>query len=174
MAYMSASTSGRGTNARVFWPATAAVVVIDVATKYLAHTALLPSHLPRDVVGDVVRLTLIYNPGAAVGLNVGPHSRWIFLALTVGALVILGRLYRETKPGESWHALALGLISGGAVGNLINRLWSPRGVVDFIDIGIGTSRWPTFNVADIGVSVGASLLAWVLWRRDRRTQEARR
>ncbi|MDQ6829695.1 MAG: signal peptidase II [Gemmatimonadota bacterium] len=55
---------------------------------------------------------------------------------------------------------------GGAVGNLINRILSARGVVDFLDLGSGTARWPTFNVADIGVSVGAVLLAWVLWREE--------
>ena len=155
-----------GTNARVFWPATALIVVLDVVTKYFAHTRLLPVHLPRDIVGDFVRLTLVYNPGAAFGLNVGPASRWIFLALTVGALFVLGRLYMETHSGDRTRALALGLVCGGALGNLINRIWSARGVVDFIDIGVGDWRWPTFNVADIGVSVGAVLLAWVFWRED--------
>lgn len=156
----------RGTNARAFWPATALIVVLDVVTKYLAHTRLLPAHLPRDIVGDLVRLTLGYNPGAAFGLNLGPASRWIFLALTVAALFVLGRLYWETHSGDRTRALALGLVCGGAIGNLINRIWSARGVVDFIDVGVGDWRWPTFNVADIGVSVGAVLLAWVLWRED--------
>ena len=55
---------------------------------------------------------------------------------------------------------------GGAVGNLIDRLRSPIGVVDFLDIGFGDWRWPTFNVADMAVSVGAFLLAWVLWGED--------
>jgi signal peptidase II len=49
---------------------------------------------------------------------------------------------------------------------LIDRLRSAQGVVDFIDVGIGAHRWPTFNVADMGVSVGAVLLAWVLWQED--------
>ena len=52
---------------------------------------------------------------------------------------------------------------GGAIGNLIDRIRSPAGVVDFIDVGVGDLRWPTFNVADMAVSVGAFLLAWVLW-----------
>jgi signal peptidase II len=63
--------------------------------------------------------------------------------------------------------LALSLVSAGAVGNLIDRLRSARGVVDFIDIGTATWRWPTFNVADIAVTTGAVLLAVVLWREDR-------
>lgn len=161
------------TKSRLFWTATGLFVALDVVTKYLAHTLLLPEHVPRDIVGDIVRLTLVYNPGAAFGFHLGSASRWIFLALTVGALFILGRLYRETQPGDRIRALALGLVCGGAIGNLINRIWSARGVVDFLDVGVGARRWPTFNVADIGVSIGACLLAWVLWREDRVADKAR-
>jgi signal peptidase II len=63
--------------------------------------------------------------------------------------------------------MALGLVCGGAVGNLIDRIRSPAGVVDFVDVGVGDLRWPTFNVADMAVSVGAFLLAWVLWGEER-------
>jgi signal peptidase II len=58
------------------------------------------------------------------------------------------------------------------VGNLIDRVRSIFGVVDFLDIGIGDSRWPTFNVADMAVSIGAAMLAWVLWQEDRATMAA--
>lgn len=164
---------GGTSKAHLFWPATVFIVALDVVTKYLAHTLLLPAHLPREMVGDGVRLTLTYNPGAAFGLHLGPASRWIFFALTVGALFFSGRLYRHTRPNDRVRALALGLICGGAFGNLINRIWSARGVVDFIDVGVGDWRWPTFNVADVGVSVGAFLLASVLWGEDRREAAAR-
>jgi signal peptidase II len=83
--------------------------------------------------------------------------------LTIGALFILGRLYRATRDGDLVRALAIALVCAGAVGNLIDRIRSPLGVVDFIDVGIGDTRWPTFNVADMAVSIGAFLLAWVLW-----------
>jgi signal peptidase II len=59
-------------------------------------------------------------------------------------------------------------VAGGAAGNLVDRIRSPRGVVDFLDIGIGTLRWPTFNVADIAVSCGAVALAISLWIEDSR------
>jgi signal peptidase II len=163
----------RADSARVFWPVLLAVILADVVTKYVAHTRLVPPHVARDLLGDTLRLTLTYNPGAAFGLNVGAYSRWIFLLLTAAALVILGRLYRDTSPHDRWRALALGLVCGGAMGNLINRLWSARGVVDFIDFGLGRWRWPTFNIADIGVSVGALLLAWVLWDEERRLESDR-
>jgi signal peptidase II len=76
-------------------------------------------------------------------------------------------LYQATRQGDFVRTLAIGLVCGGAVGNLIDRIRSPRGVVDFIDVGVGDFRWPTFNVADMAVSVGAFLLAWVLWGEER-------
>lgn len=144
------------------------VAVVDVITKELARTRLVPEHVPREVIGDLMRLTLAYNPGAAFGLNVGSYSRPFFTVLTVGALWILFALYKSTVNGDRIRVAAIGLVIGGALGNLINRLWSERGIVDFLDVGLGSSRWPTFNVADVGVSVGAFLLAWVLWREDRK------
>jgi signal peptidase II len=89
------------------------------------------------------------------------------MALTVAAAVILTRMYQTTAEGDTIKVTSLGMILGGAIGNLIDRIRSGQGVVDFIDVGIGDMRWPTFNVADIGVSCGALLLAWVLWREDR-------
>ena len=68
--------------------------------------------------------------------------------------------------GDRIRVLALALVCGGALGNLVDRVKSGRGVVDFIDVGIGAMRWPTFNVADMAVSCGAVLLAIVLWRED--------
>ena len=142
------------------------VAVLDVLTKEIARTRLLPEHVPREMIGDFFRLTLVYNPGAAFGLNVGGYSRPIFTLLTIGALWILLRLYVSTAEGDRIRVAALGLVVGGALGNLINRLWSERGVVDFLDVGFGSSRWPTFNFADVGVSIGAVLLSYVLWGED--------
>jgi signal peptidase II len=121
-----------------------------------------------------VRLTLVHNPGAAFGLHLGQYSRWIFMALTAGALFILGRLYRSTRDGDLLRTLAIALVCGGALGNLIDRIRSAAGVVDFIDVGIGDMRWPTFNVADMAVSIGAFLLAWVLWGDEHADQPADR
>ncbi|HWE43274.1 MAG TPA: signal peptidase II, partial [Gemmatimonadaceae bacterium] len=154
-------------NGFLFWPVAVVVVLIDVVTKAIAAATLIPALIPHPVIGDVARLTLVYNKGAAFGLHVGAYSRPIFAVLTVGALAILWRLYRATAPGDWRRVLALSLVSAGAVGNLIDRLRSARGVVDFIDIGTATWRWPTFNVADIAVTTGAVLLAIVLWREDR-------
>ena len=154
-------------NRALFWSVIAGVVVSDVITKYIAYTSLRSAPFPREVIGETVRFWLVFNRGAAFGLNVGEYSRWVFLVLTIGALFILSQLYRQTRPGDRLRTLALSLVCGGAVGNLIDRIRWDRGVVDFIDVGIGTMRWPTFNIADMAVSTGAFMLAWVLWGEDR-------
>jgi len=152
--------------ATLFWPIIAVVVVLDVITKAVAVQTLVPQRIPREVFGDFVRLTLVYNRGAAFGLHLGPYSRLIFLVLTVAALIILYRLYRDTRTDDRVRTVAIALVCAGAVGNLIDRVRSSMGVVDFLDIGVGDLRWPTFNVADIAVSIGAFLLAWALWGED--------
>ena len=154
-------------NATIFWPVIAVVATLDVVTKGMAERLLAPQRIPHDVAGAWLRLTLVYNPGAAFGLNLGAQSRWIFTGLTLVALVILGRLFLATARGDVPRTMALALVCAGAVGNLLDRLRSDMGVIDFLDVGIGDARWPTFNVADMAVSVGAVLLAWVLWQEDR-------
>ena len=153
-------------NTPLFWSVLALVVIADVITKAIAVYALVPQRIPHQLFGDSIRFTLVYNPGAAFGLHLGTYSRWIFMVLTIGALFILGRLYRSTRDGDLVRTLAIALVCAGAVGNLIDRVRSAQGVVDFIDVGIGDARWPTFNVADMAVSIGAFLLAWVLWGED--------
>ncbi len=153
-------------NALIYWPIMIVVVVSDVITKAIAVATLSPAGVPSPVIGEWLRWTLVYNPGAAFGLYLGGYSRWIFLTLSVVAMVILWRMYRDTESGNVRRTLALALVSSGALGNLIDRVRHEYGVVDFIDVGIGASRWPTFNIADMAVSCGALLLAWVLWNED--------
>ena len=144
----------------------AVVVVLDAFTKMLAVDRLTPAYLPHAMWGEWVRLTLVYNQGAAFGLHLGAYSRWIFMTLTVVALVVMWRLYRRSPGDATWRTWALALVSGGATGNLIDRVRNARGVVDFLDVGVGAWRWPTFNVADIAVSSGAIILAVVLWNEE--------
>ncbi len=156
-----------------FWAVVAPVVVLDIVTKWLAVDFLVPQRLPHEVIGQTVRLTLVYNPGAAFGLHVGPASRWVFMILTVAALFILGRLYLATRADDRLRLTSVAMVCAGAIGNLIDRVRSPLGVVDFIDVGIGDARWPTFNMADVAVSTGAFLLAWVLWNEEARERAQR-
>jgi signal peptidase II len=164
-------------SARLFWGTAATVIAIDLITKLLAERYLLPRYVPHRIIGDVVRFTLAYNPGAAFSMSLGENSRYIFGAFALIALFVLWRLYRLSGPakraGDRLRILALGLAWGGAAGNLIDRIRSPHGVVDFIDVGVNSWRFWTFNVADSAVTVGALVLAWSLSREDREERQAR-
>ena len=160
------------TKAVAFWPVLISLVAVDCATKQLAVDKLTPAHLPHRVVGDILRLTLAYNPDAAMGLSAGGHSRIAFSVIAAVMLCGLG-LYRRRIAGDGrTAAIALALIGGGAAGNLIDRLRSSRGVVDFIDIGFGAARFWTFNVADAGVFCGALLLVLALSRSEHVVRDA--
>lgn len=151
--------------ARRFWPLLCLLVATDCTTKRLAETHLAPAHIPHEVIGEYLQLTLAHNPGAAFSFSLGPLSRVIFSVLALVVLAVLWRLYRDTSSGDRWQSVALALVAGGALGNLLDRLRSERGVVDFIDIGFGSFRLWTFNVADVGVTMGGLLLAVLLLRR---------
>lgn len=147
-------------------PIVTAIVFVDIVTKWWAERTLHLYGPSVDIIGDYARFTLVYNRGAAFGLSLGAYSRWLFIGLTIVALFILLRLLLQTPAGNNVRLVAISLVSAGAIGNLIDRLRSDMGVVDFIDIGIPAYRWPTFNVADMAVSCGAFLLAWVLWKEE--------
>jgi signal peptidase II len=157
---------------RLFWVAALALVVGDFTTKRLAEQTLLPFP-PVEVVGEWVQLRLVYNQGAAFGLHLGPWSRWIFLGVAVLAIVLLYRLARSSPARDWMRQASCALVAGGAAGNLVDRIRSAQGVVDFIDVGVGATRWPTFNMADMGVSVGAIALALSLWLEDARRSRTR-
>ena len=153
--------------AATFWPIALGVLLIDWASKQLAVAHLSPASSPHDIIGSIVRFTLAFNPGAAFSMSLGGASRWGFTAAAILALVVLGIVYRGARDNDVAQSVAIALIAGGALGNLIDRLRSARGVVDFIDIGVGDVRFWTFNIADTGVTCGAALLVWVLWHRGR-------
>lgn len=161
---------GAGGKRALFWGVLLGVVGLDIATKLLAVAQL--GRTPVRLLGDWLRLRLVYNPGAAFGIHAGPYSRWVFTVLALVALVVLGLMVRQTAPRERFKLTALALVCGGAVGNLIDRLRSAQGVVDFIDVWIGSFHWPTFNVADMAVSCGAVALAVVLWREGKEHERA--
>jgi signal peptidase II len=159
---------------RLFWTTAAVVVVADLVTKLLAES-LLARHLPVQVIGDYVQLRLVYNQCAAFGLCLGgpEYSRWIFFGLAIVALLVLRSMVLSTRPGDRFRIVSLALVCAGAVGNLVDRIRSAQGVVDFVDVGIGSTRWPTFNVADSAITVGAIALAVSLWLEGRAQERAK-
>ncbi len=141
------------------------VLFLDLITKlFIQRTFHLYQQV--DIIGDYVRLTYIHNPGAAFGIHLGPYSRFIFLFLSLVALAALAGMYWVTPARDRIRLASIALICGGAVGNLLDRIRSSAGVVDFLDVGVGNLRWPVFNVADIAVTTGAIFLALSLWREE--------
>lgn len=145
------------------------VLLIDILTK-LAAEAWLPRYMGVGVIGDFFQLRLVYNPGAAFGIHVGEHSRWVFMSLSTAALFILASMLKTTQAGDKVRLYSLALIFAGAAGNLIDRIRSPRGVVDFLDFTFGSYHFPTFNIADTAVTTGACLLAISLWNEGAQPQ----
>jgi signal peptidase II len=145
-----------------------AVLAFDFWTKQWA-TRTLAGAPPVSVIGEFVRFTYVRNSGVAFGLGAGlPFPYYLFSIAAVLAIVVLFIRGRVRGTGRR---LALALILGGALGNLVDRL-STGLVVDFIDVGLGRWHWPVFNVADSAVSIGVVLFALTWPRRDHASEEA--
>src|SRR5215468_7495240 len=137
-----------------------AVLVLDQVVKWLALDRLPPG-TPVPVIDGFFSLTLVMNPGLAFGMLSSTPSawRWIVAALSIGALTVLAVVGVRLLADGGWPTrLALGLVFGGAVGNLIDR-GRFGAVVDFLDFYWRAYHWPAFNVADSAISVGVALLA---------------
>jgi signal peptidase II len=137
-----------------------AIVALDQITKAIA-LARLPLGVPMPLIEGLLSLTLVLNPGLAFGLlgTIPPAWRWVVAALSLVALVVLARVALRVLPAGGWPGrLAIGLIFGGAVGNLIDRARFGA-VVDFVDVYWRAWHWPAFNVADSAISVGVVVLA---------------
>lgn len=148
------------------------VVTIDFITKEMVQRSM-SLYQQINVVGDYVRLTYIHNPGAAFGIHLGQYSRIIFLVLSCVALAALAGMYWATAAKDRARLTSIALICGGAIGNLLDRIRLSAGVVDFMDVGLGTLRWPVFNVADVAVTSGAIFLALSLWREEQQAERER-
>jgi signal peptidase II len=135
----------------------ASVLALDQWTKHWASSALR-DRAPLHVLGDLVQFTYTRNPGVAFGIGAGSHfPYWVFSVMASIAIVLL-LVLRPDRP--ALKRAALGLILGGAVGNLIDRVRFGE-VVDFILLSWRQWQFPVFNVADSAVSVGVAIFA--LW-----------
>ena len=137
-----------------------AVVALDQVAKVLVLDRL-PLGVPIDLVDDLLSFTLVMNPGLAFGLlsSVPRAWRWVVAALSLVALAVLARVALRVLPDGGWVGrVAIGLIFGGAVGNLIDRARFGA-VVDFVDVHWRGWHWPAFNVADSAITIGVALLA---------------
>ena len=145
------------------------IIVLDQATKLLAEARLEP-YQPVPL-NSWFNLTLMYNTGAAFSFlaEAGGWQRWLLLGLALGVSVVLLVLLARLRPGQRRLAVALALVLGGAVGNIIDRMLYGH-VIDFIDLyhsafsawpGFSANgHWPAFNIADAAIFCGVLLLLW--------------
>ena len=138
------------------WIWAPAVFIIDFVSKrvVLANEEALRAKI--NILGELLRFIYVRNPGSAMGLF--PVGRWALVGISVLASAFLVYLYRTTDSRLKIRLAAMAAILGGALGNLVDRVFYGGLVVDFIDVGIGTHRFYTFNVADMGVTVGGTIL----------------
>ena len=155
-----------------FYSTALCVVAVDQITKALARLYLAHERIITLIPG-VFDLRLTFNKGAAFGML----PNWAPLFILVG-LVAIYAIVRLRRTGMNSLCLSIGLASlmGGAIGNLIDRvLFSSRGVTDFLDIHIKSDgsllSWPTFNVADAGIVIGAILVVIYVYIIEKRRQE---
>ncbi len=127
-----------------------AVLLLDQSTKLaVLRTIRLGCSIP--VLGDFLRFKHVQNPASSFSLF---HAdREVFIVTSILSVLVVLVMLASGRYGFRGDRLAFGLITGGALGNLIDRVWLSK-VVDFIDIGVGAYRWPTFNIADIGLTIG--------------------
>lgn len=140
------------------------VILLDQLSKWL----ILESFQNGESVPvtGFFNLVLVYNPGAAFSFlaGAGGMQKWFFviLALAISAWIAF-MLIRH--PEQKRQGLALSLILGGAIGNVIDRI-AHGAVVDFLDVYVGVYHWPAFNVADAAITLGAILMVWDALRKS--------
>lgn len=153
--------------------AAALIVIGDLITKNMI--------VARLEYGDMIPITSyfniarVHNTGAAFGLFAGANEALrvpFFIFVSVTAFIVISVLLAKATDERRWYALGLGLVLGGAVGNFIDRIRYGY-VVDFLDVHIGASHWPAFNVADAAISVGVGLLLIDMIQMERQEKKAK-
>ncbi|RKS84288.1 signal peptidase II [Motilibacter peucedani] len=158
-AHAPATTAGNRTHVGLLLGVAVTLYVVDQVTKHLANEHLGPT--PTHLVGSLLKLDLVHNPGAAFGIAGG--ATVLFSVIAVVVVVVIARTARTLR-STPW-AVALGLLVGGAIGNLTDRVFREPGifrgrVVDFLEL----PHWPVFNVADMGITCAAVLMALLAFR----------
>jgi len=135
----------------------AIIIGLDQATKWLMVSWL--ALYETVAIMPYFNLTMAHNHGAAFSFlaQAGGWQRWFFIVLALVISTVLVVWLAKLKPEAKLEAISLSLILGGAIGNVIDRIYYGY-VIDFLDIYIGSSHWPAFNVADSAICIGAVLL----------------
>ena len=129
-----------------------AVVIFDQFTKYLVQN-MMQEGSSITVIDGLFHLTYIFNRGAAFGML--EDQQWLFIFVAAVLVAAVAYLQKEIKTADKFTKYGVAILTGGAIGNLIDRIRINK-VVDFLDFLI----WPIFNVADIAICVGVGMLLW--------------
>ncbi len=144
--------------ARAFWLTALGVLIADQVTKALVRARFMPGD-SKPLIDGIFNLTYVRNTGAAFGLL--PGRQTLFIGVSVIVLVVVALFWRRTRPTAWPIVIALGLVVGGAVGNLIDRAVLGR-VTDFFDVRL--FNFAVFNIADSAIVIGVGLLiAWLMF-----------
>ncbi len=127
--------------------------LIDQISKFLIVNTITPFEPPMNVIGTLLRFKLTYNPFGVFSISFGPNILYYILSL-IGVIFLI---YVGLTLNDRTSVVVFGLIIGGALGNMFDRLRLDY-VIDFIDMGLGTMRWFTYNFADAFITVGALFL----------------
>lgn len=135
----------------------AIIIALDQVTKSIMVSWL--SLYETIAVIPYFNLTMAHNHGAAFSFlsQAGGWQRWFFIVLAIVISLVLFAWLAKLKPHAKLEAISLSLILGGAIGNVIDRIVYGY-VIDFLDVYVGSSHWPAFNIADSAICIGAVLL----------------
>ena len=133
------------------------VIILDQVTKYIASSSL--EMFQPVAVMPMFNWTLMHNTGAAFSFlhDAGGWQRWFFAVIAIVVSVVLFFWIKRLEQHEKWQAIALALILGGAIGNVIDRVWLGY-VVDFIQVYYQQWYWPAFNIADSAIVIGVAMI----------------
>jgi signal peptidase II len=138
------------------------LLIVDQVTKALIATNILLNS-SKQVIPGFFQLVHIRNRGAIFGFFSQSGNRFVFLLLTLASLAALGLVvyyFFKASPEEKWLKISLSLILAGALGNFVDRVFKGY-VIDFLDVSVKGWHWPSFNVADSCISIGAVLLIYI-------------
>lgn len=141
-------------------------IIIFLIDQLVKHLVIGSMHLGESipVFKGIFHITYVLNPGAAFGML--EHQRWVFILVAVAVVLAAGIFYSRLKKESILLQTGAGLLLGGAVGNLVDRIQTGL-VVDFLDFRV----WPVFNIADIAICVGAGILILDMWQRRNEDEE---
>jgi signal peptidase II len=153
---------------RIVFTLAALLCALDQLTKYLVVQSIA-YYTAKPVIPGFFNLVHVLNKGSAFGfLNHGDigWQRFFFISASFVAAGIIVYMTKTTRLDSKYHFIALGLLLGGALGNLVDRMRLGE-VIDFLDVYVGDYHWPAFNVADSAITIGALLLIAVYYRHDK-------